>query len=190
MKKRILAVAITVCLLFTALTCVANAATGVSAGEIISEKRICPGKTLNLEEPEVNGFAAYQGWEIQTSDGVWVPYDGYALSESDSGKLVRYFVATAAGEYSYSETEDGEPSYCLITVKHNPTGSYKYDGMSHWRDCADCGGQADKEAHTTLGSDATEGDKTCTVCGQRRTSQYTGIIAFWNWLMTLIMSFL
>lgn len=188
MKKRILAIAITVCLLFTALTCVANAALAVSVGKIATQVRVCPGKSLSLDAPEVEGFVSSFGWEIQTADGVWIPYDGGALTEADNGKLVRYYVAAPNGDYYYSSNADGSESVCVVEVAHNPQGAYHYDGMNHWRDCADCGGQADKSRHTTLEGSATAGDKVCKVCGHIRTSQYTGILTFWEWLMALLQS--
>ncbi len=181
MKKRVFAALITVCLLFSVLSCVASAAPNFTVGEISVTERVCPGQVLNLEKPEVVGSEPYaEGWEIKTVDGVWIPYDGAPLTEADNGKEVRYFAANEIGEYVYSENS------CTLIVEHNPDGEYKYDGMYHWRECQDCDGQVDKEGHTTLGSEPTAADKVCKVCGQVRTSQYNGLLGFWEWLMALI----
>lgn len=185
MKKRVLAALITVCLLFSVFACVASAAPNIIVGEVIASQRVCPGEVLDIEAPDVLGETYAEGWEIKTVDGVWVPYEaGQIITEDDNGREVRYFAANEIGEYVYSTNT------CVLVVKHNPQGAYEYDGMYHWRDCSDCGGQADKGGHTTLEGTATSGDKVCKVCGQVRTSQYTGILAFWEWLMNLIMSFI
>lgn len=175
MKKRVFAALITVCLLFSVLSCVASAALDITVGEIPVVVRVCPGQAINIEMPEFDVYS--QGWQIKTVDGVWIPYDMSPLTEADDGKEIRYFVANEIGEFEYSDNT------CTLIVEHNPDGEYKYDGMYHWRECQDCDGQVDKEGHTTLGSDATSEDKVCKVCGQVRTSQYTGLLAFWNWLM-------
>ena len=184
MKKRVLVALMTLCLLFSVFACVALAAPNISVGDLPAFQKVCPGTALNLEAPEVLGETYAEGWEIQTVDGVWIPYDGQPFTEDDNGKLVRYFAANEIGEYVYSG------NVCTLVVKHNPQGAYEYDGMYHWRDCADCGGQAEKGGHTTLKGDATSANKVCQVCGQVRTSQYTGLVAFWEWLLNLIMSFI
>ncbi len=182
MKKRVFAIALCVCLLVAAFTVNTNAALISIDSDILSTVRICPGKTIEdgLDAPEVFGPIYAQGWEILTSDGIWVPYGGVAL---DEGVVqVRYFITDASGDEYYSNV-------CEVTVKHNPKGDYQYDGINHWHICDDCGGQADKGAHTTLDvgmDDAAVNNKVCQVCGQVRTSQYTGFLAFWAWIINLV----
>ena len=182
MKKRVLATILTVCLLFSVMACVASAATSVSVGEIISTKRICPGDIIDfnfIPRPETEGGIYAEGWEIQTVDGVWVPYDGQPISEKAGVFGLRYFAADAQGQYAYSNV-------CTVTAKHNPTGGYESSGTDHWRVCADCGGEVDKEGHDHLAGNATAANKVCSVCGHVRTSQWTGMLAFIEWLMALI----
>jgi hypothetical protein len=184
MKKRVLATILTVCLLFSVLACVASAEGEISIGEIISTKRICPGDVIDFDfiaRPETEGGIYTEGWEVQTVDGVWVPYDGEPISEKAGTFKLRYFATDAQGNYAYSNE-------CTVTAKHNPMGAYEMSGTDHWRTCADCGGQADKGGHDHLTADATASNKVCTVCGHVRTSQYTGILAFLEWVMNLIFS--
>lgn len=185
--KKILAIVMTACLLVTALISTASAAV---APEIVSEIpvkcRICPGDVLENDrfgEIEILGNAYTQGWEIKVVGGDWIPYDGLPLDKYDDGAYIRYFAANEAGDYAYSNES-------LVSVAHNPIGSYKSDGMNHWRDCDDCGGQANKGAHTHLNDSYNPTENICTVCGHQRTPQYTGIKAFLNWIMTLISSLL
>lgn len=183
MTKKVLSVIMSVCLLFGVFTCMVSAAAVPTIDEEIPVKvRICPGRTIDIDTPEVSGNVYSQGWEIKVVGGEWIPYDGEPLEKSDDGSSIRYFAANSVGEFVYSNE-------ALLTVEHNPIGDYKYSGMEHWRDCADCNGKADKGAHTTLGEDATAKDNICQVCGHQRTSQYTGILAFIEWVMALIGSF-
>lgn len=183
MKKRVLATILTVCLLFSVMACVASAAT-VEVGEIVTSVRICPGKVIDsdvIAEPEIKGYPQGSGWEVQNSDGFWVPYDGTPIDELTKSFNLRYFTVDYSGNYVYSNE-------CAVKVAHNPIGDYKYSGTDHWRDCADCDGQAEKGGHTHLGSAANSTDKVCRVCGHVRTSQWTGILAFIDWLMALVSS--
>lgn len=182
MKKGVLATILTVCLLFTSLACCASAAS-IEVGEIVSTARICPGTTIEqkLDKPTVEGGIYAQGWEVKTYNGLWIPYDGEPIDEYAGTFSVRYFVSDVDGNYTYSNE-------CVVTTGHNPKGNYEADGTSHWRVCADCGGQVGKEAHTTMGEDASAGDKVCQVCGHVRTSQWTGLLAFFEWIMNLITS--
>ncbi len=179
--KKVLAIALCLCTLFCVFAVPASAAK-IFVDEIVSEIRICPGKNINdsLEAPEVSGVIYSQGWEVLSADGIWIPYDGSPLEEGEM--YIKYFAADPANNY-------GESNVCHVIVDHNPQGGYEYDGMYHWRDCSDCGGQADKEAHTTLDHGYTPNEKVCQVCGQVRTSQYTGIKAFIAWLMSVITIF-
>lgn len=186
MIKKILSIVMCVCLLMgLAAFSVSAAALPTIEAEIPVVVRICPGTTVEdkLDAPEVTGNIYSQGWEIKFVGGDWIPYDGEALDKYDDGCQLRYFAANAVGEYVYSNE-------CVVTMAHNPQGSYKYSGTDHWRECADCGGQADKGGHTHLGADATSAANICQVCGHKRTSQYTGILAFWEWIMALIGSLL
>lgn len=187
MKKKIFAIVMSVCLFVTAFATSASAAV---APEIISEipveYRICPGDVIEADffgEIEILGNAYTQGWEIKVVGGDWIPYDGQPIDKYDDGATIRYFAANEMGDYDYSNE-------CVISVAHNPSGSYKYDGMNHWRECDDCGGQANKEAHTHLNDSYNPTENICTVCGNQRAPQYTGIKAFLNWIMTLISSLL
>lgn len=180
--KKVLAVALCLCLLFCAFA-VPTSAANIVIDEIASEIRICPGKVLDkaLDAPGVSGVVYSEGWEILSADGVWIPYDGSPLEEGEM--YIKYFAADPSNSYEYSNV-------CHVIVDHNPQGGYEYDGMYHWRDCADCGGQADKEGHSTLGNDFLPNEKVCDVCGQMRTPQYTGIKAFIAWLMSLLSIFI
>lgn len=181
--KKVLSVVICACLLMSVFAFGASAAALPTInGDIPPVVRICPGTTIQdkLEAPEVTGNVYSQGWEIKFVGGDWIPYDGEPLDKYDDGCYIRYFATNAVGEYVYTQTESA------VTMAHNPQGNYKYNGTDHWRDCADCGGQAEKGGHTHLGSDATAAANICTVCGHQRTSQYTGILAFFEWIMALI----
>lgn len=180
--KKVLALALCLCVLFCIFAVPASAA-NIIVDEIVSETRICPGKTLDdaLEAPVVTGVVYSEGWEILSQDGIWIPYDGSPLEEGEM--YIQYFAAGPANDYAYSNVAH-------IIIDHNPQGAYEYDGMYHWRDCADCGGQAEKEGHTTLGNDFLPNDKVCEVCGQTRTAQYTGLKAFIAWLMSLLSIFI
>ncbi len=184
MKKRVLATILTVCLLFSVMACVASAASDITIGEIISSKRICPGNTIDfnfIPRPETEGGIYSEGWEITNANGDWVPYDGEPISENAGTFKLRYFAADADGEYAYSNE-------CVVTAAHNPTGGYQMSGIEHWRICADCGADAEIGAHDHLSADATANNKVCTVCGHVRTSQYTGILAFFEWILDLVFS--
>lgn len=187
MKKRVLATILTVCLLFSVMACVAGAATGeadILIEDIISSKRICPGDVIDfdfIERPATEGGIYAEGWEIKTVDGIWIPYDGEPIEEKAGTFSIRYFAADSQGRYAYSNE-------CVVTAAHNPAGAYEYSGTDHWRVCLDCGGQADKGGHTHLSGDATADNKVCDVCGHVRTSQYTGILAFLEWVLDLIFS--
>ncbi len=184
MKKRVLATILTVCLLFSVLACVASAEGEISVADIISTKRICPGDVIDfnvIARPETEGGIYTEGWEIQTVDGVWLPYDGEPISEKAGTFKLRYFATDAQGNYAYSNE-------CTVTAKHNPDGPYEYSGTDHWRVCKDCGGQCEHGYHDTLSGSATAANKVCSVCGQVRTSQWTGVLGFWEWLIALIMS--
>lgn len=186
MKKRVLATILTVCLLFSVLACVANAEASITIGEIISSKRICPGDVIDFEfiaRPETEGGIYAEGWEIKTADGIWVPYDGEPISENAGTFSIRFFAADAQGNYAYSNE-------CVVTAKHNPSGAYQMSGTDHWRVCVDCGAETDKGGHDHLAEGATADNKVCSVCGNVRTSQWTGILAFWEWIMLIIMSLL
>lgn len=184
MKKRVLATILTVCLLFSVMACAASAASGLDVEDIVSSIRICPGKIINsdvIEEPAIYGYAKVSGWEIQTTDGVWLPYDGEAIDENIIG--LRFYAVDYSNNYEYSNE-------CSVRVEHNPIGDYQYSGTDHWRICDDCGGQADKGGHTHLGAEATANNKVCQVCGHVRTSQYTGLLSFWEWLIPSVMAIL
>ncbi len=189
MKKRVLATMLTVCLLFSVFTCFASAAGDeIIIADIISSKRICPGDVIDdffIEAPEILSGPVYaEGWEIQTKDGTWIPYDGSQIDEKAGTFKIRYFAVDYSGEvFGYSNE-------CVVTAKHNPSGPYESDNSYHWRTCADCGGVADKAGHDHLSEDATAGNKVCTVCGHVRTSSLTGILVFLEWIMALIGSLL
>lgn len=182
MKKTVLAAILCICMLFSICAVGASAAT-VSVGEIVRVARICPGDVIDdvsIGEPSYVGAVYTTGWEILDANGHWVPYQDQPINEKEGTVIyVRYFAADISGEYAYSNV-------CEVTVKHNPQGAYQYSGTDHWRICADCGGEAEKGGHDHLAEGATAANKVCTVCGQVRTSQWTGILAFWEWLMNLI----
>ncbi len=185
MKKRVLATILTVCLLFSVMVCMSSAA-GIEVGEIISSKRICPGDVIDFDfiaRPEIEGGVYAEGWEIKTEDGVWVPYDGEPIDERAGTFELRYFATDAQGNYAYSNE-------CVVTAKHNPDGTYEASGTDHWRICQDCGGETDYGHHDHLGASATAANKVCSVCGHVRTSQWTGLLGFWEWLIGLLAIFI
>lgn len=185
MKKRVLATILAVCLLFSVMACMASAA-NVTVGEIIVSKRICPGDVIDfdfIERPAIEGGVFSEGWEILSEDGVWIPYDGEPIGERAGTFEIRYFATDAAGNYAYSNT-------CVVTAKHNADGPYEGDGLDHWRICKDCGGQTDFGHHDHVSSSATAANKVCTVCGHVRTSQWTGLLGFWEWLISILAMFI
>lgn len=185
MKKRVLATILAVCLLFSVMACGAGAAvTDIVVNDIVSNIRICPGKIIDenvIAEPNVEGYEKVSGWEVKLSNGTWLPYDGKGVQEDVVA--LRYFAVDYAGNYEYSNE-------CTVRVEHNPVGDYQYSGTDHWRVCDDCGGQADKGGHTHLGAEAAAKDKVCQVCGHVRTSQYNGLLSFWEWLLPTVMAIL
>lgn len=185
MKKRVLATILSVCLLFSVMACMASASSDFTVAEIISSKRICPGDVIDdnfIEAPEVTGPIYAQGWEISYEDGIWFPYEGDPIAEDVGTFAIRYFVANADGtSYAYSNE-------CVVTAKHNPKGGYETSGTDHWRVCDDCGAECEKGGHDHLSESATAANKVCSICGHRRTSQWTGLLAFWEWIMSLISS--
>ncbi len=195
MKKRLFAIAMSVCLLFVLFSLVASAASVDVEPTLPATVKFCPGTVIGdattekLPEPVVYGSVYSQGWEIKKVDGDWVPYDGTALDASYDGAQIRYFAApysNDASEYVYSNES-------TMIVKHNPTGKYLYSGSHHWRTCADCGGgEDDKVLHSFFDASGTQtGSATaCTVCGAHRTPQWTGLAAFFEWLFALIGSLL
>lgn len=181
MKKRVLATILTVCLLFSVMACMASAAS-VEIGEIVANVRICPGKVIDekvIASPEVKGYPKSAGWEIQTEDGLWVPYGGEPIGERQADFKLRYFTVDYSNNYTYSNE-------CAVRVAHNPIGDYHYSGTDHWRLCDDCGGEAEKDGHTHLANNPSADNKVCQVCGHVRTSQWTGILSFIEWLMALV----
>lgn len=185
MKKRVLATILAVCLIFSVMACMASASADFTVAEIIPSKRICPGDVIDdnfIKAPEVTGPVYAEGWEIKYEGGDWYPYDGQPIAEDAGVFAVRYFVANSEGtSYAYSNE-------CTVIAKHNPKGGYEASGTDHWRICADCGGECEKGGHDHLANDPTAANKVCTICGNRRTSQWTGILVFWEWLMSLITS--
>ena len=182
MTKKVLSVILSVCLLFGVFACFASAAAiPTIETEIPVKVRICPGAVIDVEAPEIKGNVYSEGWEIKVVGGDWIPYDGEPLDKNDDGAYIRYFAANSVGGYAYSNES-------LVVVAHNPKGEYHYSGTDHWRICEDCKGESDKGGHTTLGADATQADNVCKICGHRRTAQYNGLLAFWEWLMALITS--
>lgn len=185
MAKKFLAVILSICVLFS-LACVASAATLSIDSDIAITLRICPGEGLdgNIAAPSKSGPVFSEGWEIRIAGSEeWIPYEGAALDEEYNAASVRYFVASYGGEYKYSNE-------CILTVAHNPKGSYKWDGSNHWRECADCGEKADVAYHSFFTTPETNDITICSVCGAEKTAQYRGLAAFWSWLMALISSLL
>ncbi len=189
MKKRIFAIVMSVCLLFTALSCVASAAGEFSVAQTLPNAlRLCPGTVLGetdkLVAPDVYGAVYSQGWEIKNEIGQWVPYTGEPLEPTDCLEIRYYAVPFTNDHSAYAYSNE-----IKVIVQHNPTGEYLYSGTHHWRVCADCGGGEDvKEVHSHFDGDATSdtGFSTCTVCGAHRTTQWTGLAGFFQWLFDVV----
>ncbi len=185
MKKRILAVVLSICALFS-MVVVTNAANASIDSNIVITKKLCPGEYINdstIAAPEYSGAVFAKGWEIKAAgSNDWVPYEGQALAATDNGSTLRYFVATYSGDYVYSNE-------CELTVKHNPEGPYRWDGSTHWRFCIDCDQVCEEEYHSFFdkASDPSTNKVTiCKVCGAEKTAQWRGLAAFWSWLMNLL----
>ncbi len=188
--KKILAVILSVCVLFALATVVSAAGDATVETDIVTTIRVCPGAYINdktVGEPQVSGPVFSEGWEIKLPGSTdFIPYEGQALTEADDGAVIRYYVSTYDGDYDYSNE-------CALIVKHNPTGNYLYSGTDHWRVCADCGGKSGEELHSffeTSTGGSTSGETACSVCGAHRTSQWTGLAAFFEWVFALIASLL
>lgn len=186
--KKIFSLIMSVCLLFTVFACVAGATDIEVEQTLPTIIRFCPGTVIGdstadvLPVPVVYGSVYSQGWEIKyegTED--WVPYDGQPLDLEDDGAFIRYF----AVPYSNNKDDYAYSNECELIVKHNPTGSYLYSGTEHWRVCADCGDKDGVELHDHF-EDPKAGNTVCGVCGAKRTSQWTGLAAFFDWLLTTI----
>lgn len=186
MAKKLLAVILSICVLCS-LACVASAASLSIDSDIAITLRICPGDSIDetkIAAPSKSGPVFSEGWEIRLAGSEeWIPYYGGPIDEEYNAASIRYFVASYGGDYEYSNE-------CLLTVAHNPKGSYKWDGSNHWRECADCGEKADVAYHSFFSTPETNDVTICSVCGAEKTAQYRGLAAFWTWLMNLIMSLL
>ena len=183
MTKKILALVLSLCFVFS-LASIANAASVNIDSDIDIVLTVCPGENIdgNLEAPAFSGAVYAKGWEIKVAGSEeWIPYDGSALTEDENGASIRYFVAASDGTYAYSNE-------CIVTVKHNPEGPYKYDGSTHWRECVDCGEIADETFHSFFETPDNNDVTICSVCGAEKTAQWRGLAAFWSWLMALIVS--
>lgn len=189
MKKRIISLAMSVCLLLTMFVCSVSAATVEVDPTLPTIIRFCPGTVIGedtadvLPAPVVYGSVFQEGWEVKTADGEWVGYEGQPLDETYNGGAIRYFAAP----YSNDETTYAYSNECELIIKHNPTGSYLYSGTDHWRVCADCGQKDGEDLHTFF-DDAKPDDTVCQVCGAKRTPQWTGLAAFFDWLFATIFS--
>ena len=146
MKKRVLATILAVCLLFSVMACMANAADDFVIAEIISNERICPGDVIDdnfIKAPKVDGPVYAEGWEIKYEGSEWMPYDGEPIAENAGVFAIRYFAANADGSsYAYSNE-------CIVTAKHNPKGGYEASGTDHWRVCDDCGAETEVYSRIT-----------------------------------------
>ena len=183
MTKRILAVILSLCVIFS-FAVIANAAVSVDE-DIIITLTICPGTALTddvIEAPDCSGYFS-KGWEIKMAGSEeWIPYvDGTPLDEEYNGSTIRYYAATTAGEYKNSNE-------CVLTVKHNPEGPYKWDGSNHWRECVDCGEVCEKTYHSFFETPDNNDVTICSVCGAEKTAQWRGLAAFWTWLMNLLIA--
>lgn len=193
MKKRVFSLVLGICLLLSMFTFTASAVTVEVDKTLPTIIRFCPGTVIGektkdvLPVPEIYSDETIysQGWEIKVVGGDWVPYTGDPLELTDDGAMLRYFAAP----YSNNEADYAYSNECKLIVKHNPTGSYLYSGTDHWRVCADCGGKAGEDLHTFFDEVTTAGT-VCTVCGAKRTSQWTGLAAFFDWLFATIFSFI
>lgn len=184
MTKKILALVLSLCFVFS-LASIANAASVNIDSDIAITLGVCPGEYINDETiaaPDYSGAVFAKGWEIRVAGSEeWIPYDGSALTEEENGASLRYFVASSDGTYAYSNE-------CVVTVKHNPEGPYKWDGSNHWRECVDCGEIADVEYHSFFETPDNNNVTICSVCGAEKTAQWRGLAAFWTWLMNLIIT--
>lgn len=184
MTKRILALVLSLCVIFS-FAVIANAASLSVDSDIDINLTICPGEYINEEtiaSPEYSGAVYAKGWEIKMAGSEeWVPYYNTALDDEYNGSTIRFFIATVDGTYEYSNE-------CALTVKHNPEGAYKWDGSTHWRECVDCGEICVEEYHSFFEKPDTNDVTTCSVCGAEKTAQWRGLAAFWTWLMNLITS--
>ncbi len=202
MKKRVFAIVMSVCLLFTAFSCIASAADVEVAQTLPTAVRICPGTIIGegtkgkLDAPAVGGYVYAQGWEIKeagASDDTWIPYDGEPITLSGKATEATYEVRYYAAPFSSDASKYVYSNVSTVLVKHNPTGEYLYSGSYHWRVCADCGGKHGEALHSFLDSGTggmTGGETACTVCGAHRTPQWTGLAAFFQWLFDTIFSFI
>ena len=187
--KKVISLALGVCLLLTMFLCGASAASVEVEPTLPTIIRLCPGTVIDekikdvLPAPVVYGSVYAQGWEIKVAGGDWVPYEGEPLELTDDGAMIRYYAAP----YSNIETEYAYSNECELIVKHNPTGSYLYSGTDHWRVCADCGGKDGEDLHTFFDEPKT-GNTVCEICGAKRTSQWTGLASFFDWLFATIFS--
>ncbi len=200
MKKRIFAIVMSVCLLFTAFSCVASAASIEVDQTLPTTIRICPGSIIGettkgkLDAPEVYGSVYVQGWEIREVGATdWEPYDGEPIVLPDKVAEKTYEVRYFAAPFSNDHNEYAYSNVSTVLVKHNPQGDYLYSGTDHWRVCGDCGGKHGEALHSYFEDDfAMDGTATsntiCTVCGAHRTPQWTGLAAFFSWLFTAIFS--
>ncbi len=187
--KKVLSLIMSVCLLFTMFACVSSATDVEVEKNLPAVVRLCPGTVIGetaediLPTPEVYGAVYSKGWEIKVEGGDWVPYDGEPLELSDDGAKIRYFAITFSNDiedYVYSNE-------CDLIVKHNPTGSYLYSGTGHWRVCADCGGHDPEELHDFF-AEPTAQNTVCGICGAKRTSQWTGLASFFDWLFGYVLN--
>lgn len=189
MKKRVFSLIMSVCILFTLFTCVAGASDVEVEQTLPTIIRLCPGTVIGestesiLPTPVVYGSVYEQGWEIKLEGGDWVPYNGEVLDETYDGATIRYF----ATPFSNLESDYVYSNECQLICKHNPTGPYEYSGTDHWRMCADCGGKDGEDLHDFFDDPKTD-NTVCTICGAKRTSQWTGLAAFFEWLFATIFS--
>ncbi len=194
MKKRIFSLILSVCLLATMFVFATSAADIVEVEQSLPTiVKFCPGTVIGpdtekvLPTPVTYGSVYSKGWEIQlegTDD--WVPYNGEALDASYDGAKIRYF----AVPYSNNQADYKYSNECELIVKHNPQGAYMSSGTEHWRLCADCGQKDGSDMHTFFDQFDMENeanDTICKVCGAKRTSQWTGLFGFFQWLLKTVM---
>ncbi len=186
--KKVLSLILSVCLLFSVFAYNVSAADVYVDDTLPAIVKFCPGTIIGkntdevLPPPQVFGSTISEGWEIKVGDSEFIPYDGEPLELEDDGAVIRYFAATVEGDsvsYDYSNE-------CQLIVKHNPTGEYLYSGSYHWRVCADCGDKADEEIHSFL-IEVTGSGTACKVCGAHRTTQWTGLASFFDWLFNEVL---
>lgn len=192
MKKRVFSLVMSLCLIVTMFSIVVGAANVEVDETLPTTVTLCPGTVIDettedLPAPIVYGDVYVQGWEIKREGGDWVPYHGEVLDETYDGAMIRYYAAPLSNneaDYVYSNV-------CELICKHNPKGAYKYSGTNHWRECADCGGKANDDLHSYFDDFDTNNeqlDTVCKVCGQKRTSQWTGLAAFFSWIFREVLS--